>query len=689
MNLTRSSPKKVTITFILVTLILIVSFSTLMQTASAQSNNRLAVIIGFKEQKDTNEITARGGQVSYSYTYTQAVAASMPVNQLEALRNDPDIEYVEEDAPVYALAQTLPWGVSKIEAPVVWTSANKGTGIKVAVLDTGIDVAHTDLHVAGGATFVYGTSSYNDDNGHGTHCAGIVSALDNDIGVVGVAPEASIYAVKVLDYRGQGSYSSIISGIEWCISNGIKVISMSFGGSTNSQTLEAECNKAYTRGIVLVAAAGNNGPGSNTVGYPAAYSTVIAVAATDSNDVVASFSSRGPQLSVSAPGVSILSTYYGNRYAYMSGTSMACPHTTGTVALLLKSNSYTPAQVKNILQNTAKDLGSAGFDTSYGYGRINAANAVAAGQPTPDFSVTASPSSLSLSAGSQGSSTITLASLNGFSGIVGLSASTPNGWTTTELSPVSPNLASGGIATSTLTISVPVGTSGGAYPVQVTGTSGSITHSATITVNVPTPPTAPSAPRDLKAIAGNSQVSLSWSVPSNNGGSTISNYKIYRHTASTPETLLTTVGNVLTYTDNNVVNGVTYYYRLTAVNTVGESSPSNEVSATPAVTQIKTMAIAVTTDRATYSRSSSVFITVKATDTVTGARLSGASVSVTIRSSSGSTVATGTGTTDSTGTVLFVYRQGRIPVTGTFTVVAEVSLTGYQAGSGQTTFRFT
>ena len=210
----------------------------------------------------------------------------------------------------------------------------------------------------------------------------------------------------------------------------------------------------------------------------------------------------------------------------------------------------------------------------------------------------------SIQAGSSGSSTVTVTSISGFSGTVSLSASAPAGWTATP-NPVSPTVASGGNASSTVTVTVPNSASAGAYPVTITGTNGSISHLATVTVNVSTAPTVPSAPQNLGATAGNSQVSLSWTAPSSNGGAAISNYKIYRRTASTAETLLTTVGNVLAYNDAGVTNGQTYYYRVTAVNSVGESSRSNEAYATPAALQTKTMNVAVTTDKPqTYSRSS-------------------------------------------------------------------------------------
>jgi subtilisin family serine protease len=677
--LLRLTKSKVLISIVLVALILTVSFSGLTSIGSAQPAERVSVIIGFRGVQDAESVRTQGGMIKYSYEHIHAIAASVPPQAIEALQRNPNVAYVETDYKVYALQQQTPWGITKINAPQVWGTGNKGTGIKVAIVDTGIDTTHPDLKVVGGATFVAGTSSYNDDNGHGTHCAGIVAALNNELGVVGVAPEAALYAVKVLDRSGSGYVSDVISGIDWCITNNMQVVSMSFGSTSDSTSLHAECDKAYNANIVLVAAAGNNGPGSNTLTYPAKYSSVIAIGATDSSDVVASWSSRGPELSVSAPGVNIYSTYKGGVYATMSGTSMACPHVAGTVALILAI--HTPTEVRNILQTTAVDLGTTGWDSSYGYGRIDAYAASAS--TTPDFSISASPSSLPIKAGDSGISTITVTSLNGFSGAVSLKASAPTGLSV-DPSLFSLEVTSGGFASSTLTITVPSTTTAGTYTVTVTGTSGSLSHSATVTVSVQT---VPHAPQSLIATAGDAKVTLSWSAPSSDGGSVITGYSIYRGTASGGETLIKTIGNVLTYTDTGLTNGVTYYYQVKAVNSVGTSPPSNEASAKPSVPTAKTMSVTVSTNKATYSRGSSVTITCTVKDSATGNALKGASVGVTVYYPNGSVAWTGSGTTDSSGRVRFSYRIGGSASKGTYKVVATASLTGYQTGTGQTTFK--
>ncbi|SFR18261.1 Subtilase family protein [Desulfoscipio geothermicus DSM 3669] len=163
-------------------------------------------------------------------------------------------------------------------------------------MDTGIDLSHPDLlaNIKGGYNAIKPNKSPADDNGHGTHVAGIIAAVNDNIGVVGVAPQAELYAVKVLSANGSGYLSDIIEGLEWCITNNMQVINMSLGTSSEVQSFHDAVIKVYNAGIVMVAAAGNSGPGDNTVEYPAKYEEVIAVSATSDNDAIASFSSRGP-----------------------------------------------------------------------------------------------------------------------------------------------------------------------------------------------------------------------------------------------------------------------------------------------------------------------------------------------------------------------------------------------------------
>lgn len=283
-----------------------------------------------------------------------------------ALANRPGVLRIEDDTVVSATgkpgtsgkpgstqpSEVLPWGIDRIDADQVWATAN-ASGVKVAIIDTGIDLSHPDLaaNIKGGINFINSKKSANDDNGHGSHVAGIVAAIDNSIGVVGAGNAASLYAVKVLDRSGMGWTSDIIAGLGWCVDNGIQVANMSLGSDNYNATLASAVQAAHGAGLIMVAAAGNDG---GAVDYPAALPQVIAVSATDSNDNVMGWSSRGPEVLIAAPGSDIYSTYKGGAYTNLSGTSMAAPHVTGAVALKLqKSPGLTPAQMANLLSQTA------------------------------------------------------------------------------------------------------------------------------------------------------------------------------------------------------------------------------------------------------------------------------------------------------------------------------------------------
>lgn len=331
------------------------------------------------------------------------VMASLTDAEIKTLRNNKNVEAVEEDGPVYALdenpcfgesgiphryqrleqfrvegqpsvqAETVPVGVSQIKAPGAWDSS-RGKGIRVAVLDTGIDSAHPDIapNYKGGISFVPGQTTM-DGNSHGTHCAGTIAAAINGTGVIGVAPAASLYAVKVLDNSGSGQWSWLIAGINWCIQNKMKVLSMSLGGPGAPAALGAMCDAAWNNGLLLVAAAGNSG---GAIGAPASFPNVIAVSAIDSANVIASFSSRGPKIELCAPGVSVLSTIPGGGYGTKSGTSMACPHVAGTAALAWGGHRWANnVAIRRLLAWTSDNLGVPGRDPLYGYGRVDAEQA--------------------------------------------------------------------------------------------------------------------------------------------------------------------------------------------------------------------------------------------------------------------------------------------------------------------------
>lgn len=279
-------------------------------------------------------------------------------------------------------AQSVPWGISKIKADLV-SNISTGSMIKIAVLDSGIDLTHLDLkeNIMGGYNAISRKASASDDNGHGTHVAGVIAASNNSIGVVGVSSKSSLYAVKVLDSAGNGYLSDLIEGIEWSITNRMNIINMSLGVQ-DSQSLHDAIIKANQAGIVLVAAAGNRP--YYPVDYPAAYPEVISVVSTNDNDQIDILCPRG-KIDISAPGINIYSTFKGGSYSTLTGTSMAAPHVTGVVALLLSTpvksdlngdGKVTPLEVKQRLQSTATDLGVAGIDDTYGAGLLNAYQAI-------------------------------------------------------------------------------------------------------------------------------------------------------------------------------------------------------------------------------------------------------------------------------------------------------------------------
>lgn len=327
----------------------------------------------------------------------------LPPQAIEILRNTNGVLRIDDDVVVEALAdrpvisrrvkptptpttspaQVLPWGVDRIDAELIWATTSADL-VKVGIIDTGIDTNHPDLkdNIKGGASTVGYTSSYNDDNGHGTHVAGIVGALNNTIGVVGVGPQIDLYAVKVLDKRGSGYLSDVIEGLDWAVQNGMQVVNMSLGTSSDVQSFHDAVVKVNEAGIVQVAAAGNNG---GAVGFPAAYPEVIAVSATDQTNMIASWSSRGPEVDLAAPGVNIYSTYKGSTYQTLSGTSMASPHVAGAAALVLSQvakcdlnldDICSPVEVQQRLEATADELGAAGKDILYGSGLVNVKKAV-------------------------------------------------------------------------------------------------------------------------------------------------------------------------------------------------------------------------------------------------------------------------------------------------------------------------
>lgn len=265
--------------------------------------------------------------------------------------------------------------------------ANSKKQSVIAIIDTGIDGTHPDLKaklIQPGYDAYGQGKEYSDKQGHGTHCAGIASAITNNgVGVAGYSPDSKLIAVKALQDSGSGTYAAVADAIAWAAKNeAVDVLSMSLGGPSSSQAIQDAVNLALEKGKIVVAAMGNDG--NEKPSYPAAIKGVVAVGATDSNDKIASFSQFGQHISVSAPGVNIMSTFPtyqsgmpGKDYGKISGTSMACPGVSGLAGLLKSVNpSLNGKQLRDIIEKTADDLGAAGFDKYYGHGRINTLKAV-------------------------------------------------------------------------------------------------------------------------------------------------------------------------------------------------------------------------------------------------------------------------------------------------------------------------
>ena len=350
------------------------------------------------------------------------VEARVPIGQEEEvadrLRRSGQVAYAELD---YAAASTdivtptdpgwpRQWGPRQIEAPAAWEIVTGTARIVIAVVDSGITLNHEDLasqrwinadeipgnysdddgngqidDVNGWHFFQRYTSSgfvpdenanVQDDYGHGTHVAGIAAAAaNNGVGITGIAPGAQIMPVKVLDQYGNGWYSDIAAGMVYAVDNGAQIINLSLGGSESSQSLRAAVDYAQAHGVLVVAATGNTG---GAVLYPAAYESVLAVAATDQNDQVAYFSNRGSQVDVAAPGVEIYSTWpWRDGYFTKSGTSMAAPHVSGVAALIWSKQPWASSlSVAYTITSTAQDVSAEGWDELTGWGRLDAFAAI-------------------------------------------------------------------------------------------------------------------------------------------------------------------------------------------------------------------------------------------------------------------------------------------------------------------------
>jgi thermitase len=395
---------KKTIIALAIAILLISSFATNIfaappdNPAAASDFSSQQILVKFKPDVTLPEVAEihrqLGGQLKETIPGIGVQVVTVPKGQAKekakAYSSNARVAYAEPDYVAQALGDPddplfgEQWGMVKVRAPLAWGVTTGSPNINIAILDTGVDLDHPDLasKIVKNINFTP-TPTVDDVYGHGTHVAGIAAAITgNGIGVAGLGCSATIMNVKVLGDEGMGSYSAIAQGIIWAADNGAEIINLSLGGPYNSSTLESAVNYAWSKGVVVVAAAGNDG--DSVPSYPAGYTNCIAVAATDQRDVLAGFSNRGDWVDVAAPGSSVYSSLKDGGYGTKTGTSMASPHVAGLAALVFtvvtdsNGNGRLNDEVRARIQATCDDIGVAGI----GSGRINAYKAVT-GYTTP------------------------------------------------------------------------------------------------------------------------------------------------------------------------------------------------------------------------------------------------------------------------------------------------------------------
>ena len=363
---------------------LVTAMALALGTGAAQAEDQ-RYIIKFKDGQGNSvkaALKAKGGKVKKSLEHRNLVAATLPAQALNGLRNNPNVELLEIDPRRKLMAESTPFGIGMVQADIV--SDQFISNRKVCIVDTGYDLGHEDLIDAGvTGDDGYGSNDtgnwYNDGHGHGTHVAGTISAIGgNNTGVVGVtgSGQLQLHIVKVFNDSGSWAYGSdLVAAVDQCVTAGANVISMSLGGSGSSSAEQNAFDQALANGVLSIAAAGNDG--NSSMSYPASYNSVMSVAAVDSSKNVASFSQFNSQVEIAAPGVGVNSTLPNNTYDAWSGTSMATPHVSGVAALVWSHHTECNAsQIRNALNMTSEDRGSAGRDNYYGYGIVKAKAAI-------------------------------------------------------------------------------------------------------------------------------------------------------------------------------------------------------------------------------------------------------------------------------------------------------------------------
>lgn len=313
------------------------------------------------------------------------IHASLTEREVDLLRVFDTSLFIQKDKRYTTATDSVIPSLPIVKSQTQNTTPYTGKHVKIAVIDTGIDTEHRDLNVTNGfCSLAQDCSSgvpYDDNNGHGTHVAGVIAALANNTGLVGIAPNAELYSIKSLNEIGVGTTGSIVRGIEWAIDQGIDIINLSLTTTTDDPLMKRALEVAYTKGIILVGAVGNLGnDSSDTVTFPAKYDTVIGVSAVKSDLTKLLESSVGPKVEIAAPGSAIFSTYptewdfndgKQDGYTLLSGTSMAAPHVTGVLALFKERfPQMTNVEIRALLGDLTKDLGVSGRDNIFGKGLL-------------------------------------------------------------------------------------------------------------------------------------------------------------------------------------------------------------------------------------------------------------------------------------------------------------------------------
>jgi thermitase len=357
--------------------------------------NKNEVAVKFKEHQDPAHLeklaNEMNGRVVKSLDSTVIFRSdTLSTDELiQFFKQKPTVEFAEPNY-LYLQNQIGPndllyqeqyqWNLPAIRAENGWDLTRGKEEVIVAVIDTGVDLNHPDLknRIIEGHNILENNNFPDDDNGHGTHVAGIIaSETNNQEGTAGITWYNKIMPVKTMEAGGYGTSFDIAKGIMWAVDHGADVINLSLGNYQTSEMMKHAVDYAYKHNVVMVAAAGNDN--STQPSYPAAYPEVLAVSAVDFNGSRASFSNYGDYVDVTAPGVQIPSTYFNQQYAALSGTSMATPHVAGLAALIRSENpSLSNQEVMNIIKKTAYDLGVRGNDAEFGTGLIDVRKALEA-----------------------------------------------------------------------------------------------------------------------------------------------------------------------------------------------------------------------------------------------------------------------------------------------------------------------